>query len=708
MGTGISVVSDYVVAEAMAVNIAIYRCVNVISGEIGAIPWNIINVETNEIIDSSNENNHLHPLADAIDKQWRDSGQPFFYLWSASLLLSGKTFIEPVESILGRNYVGVNWLNPINVTIEAPQGIITGYTYNTQHGIVSFDKRQIVYDRFFNPNDDNSGLSPAHLALRNAKIDYRSKQALLAFYVNGALPYAIVTAKDMEANSKVYAKEWEQLRNMLQENYKGAANQYRVLVHGLPVDVNTFELPDLEKHTRYLDSLRNEIYIAFGLAPPNVGDTSGTPYKADPQTYKAFFTQVVEPITMRITQAINNSLLWYFDRSGNMRFEFDTTKYDALTKNSVEEDNLAKSRFQSGVITIQTYRKMIEDEMPVDEEEQRIWDELPPMVIDPSRNILVPLEELPNLWKTSLQLPQMEVIGDMLPSGTEEETKGEDELFPMLGGYRVKERPIDEIIEEGNAKAKAELKQWLQFRRNKTKGQFVFYNTRPSVELYIREELEKGSQNFDIYTNACKIHSMKAIENVKARYIAIVSEIIKSGRNKEITQKRFRDLYRGEHKRFIAETFSSGLEDAGIFDPPTEDEIAQIEELQTKDTPFIREFAKVLYSEEGISDAQAAQKPQQWWSSVTPAYSAGLTAGGDNGMYEWSGTDGKNTCVTCQWLDGPPAHKHRKNIWERNNLDLTGGAFAGQGTKCKGFQCLHTLIRSAGKAQGGALSRAPQ
>jgi phage portal protein BeeE len=733
-----AVISEETKAIAQAINIAVFRSVAVIAGEIGSMDWQIVDAETGEVVDSSKNMSHDHVMGRAIRDQWQRSGQPFFYLWTASLLLSGKTFIEPVNTIFdesrhkppvpARTYVGVNWLNPINVRINEPFGEIIGYTYSTPHGMVDFTKQEIVYDRLFNISYDNQGLSPTQLAISNVSIDYESKQTLMSFYVNDALPYAVITAKDTTSPGiKNNTKWWEELQSKLRSQHKGSANKYSALTVGEPLDVTVFDLPDLQKHTAYLTDIRNEIYTAFGVNPAVAGDTTGTPYKESDATYAGFYTQAVEPYVRRIERAINDRLIWYFDKSKKYRFEFVTTKFDSVKLNDPTSQANAKEQYMSGAITLNTYRQRIG---ATDDEGDEAWADMPDMVIVQGIPAPVPLKVLPELWKQFLPskdrqagLAQAEITHNndsenkpMLtaPANRGDEQKGKEETkqsedtpkdgkpeFVTFDGFRLKEQNEDELAEEHRPKALKELKQWLHFKRNKTKGMFTFGEIRPSVESYIKGQLAEGGRFFDIYTSACKMHSIKAIETTRSNYVRAVSAMIAEARAGNIDKKRFRDNMRNETKLTIARAYSDGLEDAGVFEEASAETKEAIRKLQLEPTPFVRDFAEKLFSKEGITDSEAASKPQLWFNgSISPVYSAGLLAGNENGMYEFAGTPGKKEpCDDCGRLIRLP-DRHRLKAWDRRGLNMAEGAFVGQKTFCEGWQCKHFLKRTSGRAQG--------
>jgi 2'-5' RNA ligase len=304
---------------------------------------------------------------------------------------------------------------------------------------------------------------------------------------------------------------------------------------------------------------------------------------------------------------------------------------------------------------------------------------------------------------------------DKLPPINKMELTGHDLVVAVKEG-EVFER-VALVNKVSPRKALVELKQWGKFQKRASNGKrlndrpFKFNNVRPSIERFIDEQMKIGIPYDTVLTEAINMQNVKAIETTKTNYMRAVAAIISEARAGNIPKARARDNLRNETKLTIARVYSDGLEDAGVFEDATEETREAIRKFQLEPTPFVHDLMERIYSDEGITDAEATQKPQAWWAgSLSKVYSAGLRAGNENGMYAWDGDDGVDSCVTCQWLDGPPVHIHRFKVWDANGLDLTGGSFVGQRTACKGGygNCFHFLRRTASRAQGGSLKNAPR
>lgn len=266
----------------------------------------------------------------------------------------------------------------------------------------------------------------------------------------------------------------------------------------------------------------------------------------------------------------------------------------------------------------------------------------------------------------------------------------------------------DDFLEVGRVKAIAELSQWGRFQKKAATGKhltdrtFTFSQIRPSVETYIKAQMELGIEWKMILSQATAMHRMKAIATTKANYMQAVAAMISDARAGRLAKTRFRENYRNLNKNTISRVYTDGLEDAGVFEETISDETKEaIRKLKLEPTPFVKDFTDKLYSEEGITDAEAAGKPLAWYNgSISAVYSAGLIAGNENGMYEFFGKSGKkDPCKDCRRLKVLP-DRHRLKAWDRHGLNMAEGAFVGQKTACGGHKCLHGQRRTTGRAQG--------
>ncbi|KKM84811.1 hypothetical protein LCGC14_1295520, partial [marine sediment metagenome] len=129
----------------------------------------------------------------------------------------------------------------------------------------------------------------------------------------------------------------------------------------------------------------------------------------------------------------------------------------------------------------------------------------------------------------------------------------------------------------------------------------------------------------------------------------------------------------------------------------------KIQTMLAANSDFVSDLSATLFKGDGISDAQAAGKPTQWWAgSILPFYQEGFASAGANPMMEFVGPFGKSPCATCKHLFG---QRHRLSIWRKNGLGMVGGSFVGQRTICgKGGHCKHSIISVIARASGSIRS----
>lgn len=188
----------------------------------------------------------------------------------------------------------------------------------------------------------------------------------------------------------------------------------------------------------------------------------------------------------------------------------------------------------------------------------------------------------------------------------------------------------------------------------------------------------------------------KAIAATRLDFETDFEALLGEARGGSVDRKRFPLLMRSIIRRQALKAYSDGLIDGGVTDGQLDDEDqAKFTSLYADASNYVRDFWKSLYDGDGISEAQAAQRPAMWWNkSILPQYEAGRMSADKNGMYEFAGDDGAESCSTCLRLKG---QRHRLRDWSRKEL------VPGVNTtnfECGGWQCKHKLIRTTERARG--------
>jgi 2'-5' RNA ligase len=271
-------------------------------------------------------------------------------------------------------------------------------------------------------------------------------------------------------------------------------------------------------------------------------------------------------------------------------------------------------------------------------------------------------------------------------------------------------------------KALAELKAWQTFTaRGKSARPFVFDMLRGDPADYIAERLAAGDTPSEI-AKALKTRfdgsRLKALEAEAARVFALLFDDTAEAEIKSIDslesdfKSRFNPMLRDFraanprnpakaaeilkflNQNYVRSSYIEGLAAGGVEDDPDDDDNAKIRKLVSAANSYVDSFVSTLY-DEGISDAQAAQKAGLWFKkSILPAYYEGFASAKANALMRFSGRDGADSCAQCTKWKGK---KRRLKWWTENKLRPQVDT---ESFDCGGWQCNHYLEEVTGKSDG--------
>ncbi len=140
--------------------------------------------------------------------------------------------------------------------------------------------------------------------------------------------------------------------------------------------------------------------------------------------------------------------------------------------------------------------------------------------------------------------------------------------------------------------------------------------------------------------------------------------------------------------------FQDGLAEGGVTDPPDDDDLQMIQDFVADQIDYLDPLLDAAFG--GALPADQADMRADMWAnkSLTQMVSAGRLSADSNGMYMFTGADGKENCPTCKRLKG---QQHRFKDWDRKRL-IPGRDT--EGFDCGGWQCRHRLIKASGAAIG--------
>lgn len=162
---------------------------------------------------------------------------------------------------------------------------------------------------------------------------------------------------------------------------------------------------------------------------------------------------------------------------------------------------------------------------------------------------------------------------------------------------------------------------------------------------------------------------------------------------KELSSRSMGARVRSLLRQYGYLAYQDGLTDGGVEDGVLDDDDeAEFVALLAAQNTFVSDFSKAAAD---LSDALAAGKPAMWYTkSIATFYETGRLSADRNGMYEFVGDDGEESCDTCQRLKD---QRHRMKDWTRKKLRPGVDT---DNFECRGFNCRHLLKKTTSKARG--------
>lgn len=157
----------------------------------------------------------------------------------------------------------------------------------------------------------------------------------------------------------------------------------------------------------------------------------------------------------------------------------------------------------------------------------------------------------------------------------------------------------------------------------------------------------------------------KSIDDTTAAFIDEIKAIMQDGIARTITKAGCAARIRGAITRYGKAAYIDGLEDGCVSaDEFSEDDQLKVSDIAVYDTQYVTDLVNEIYSEAGMKGTPESRAPL-WQSTSDQFYYAGIQSADKNGMYEFTGDDGKENCTTCAKLKG---QKHRMSWWVSKEL----------------------------------------
>lgn len=166
------------------------------------------------------------------------------------------------------------------------------------------------------------------------------------------------------------------------------------------------------------------------------------------------------------------------------------------------------------------------------------------------------------------------------------------------------------------------------------------------------------------------------------------------------SRRRAGDLLRQQLRVYLRRSIVEGKKDGGVDEVnlTAGEESWFLGKLATE-SKYVSGLTERI-KDGGLSQAQIQQSLNAWVRKTLEAgYSFGLRMAGEDGMYEFTGDDGLESCVTCNRLKG---QRHRYSAWYKARLrpGVDTDNFI-----CGGWNCKHVLRKTSGAARGRLTKR---
>lgn len=212
----------------------------------------------------------------------------------------------------------------------------------------------------------------------------------------------------------------------------------------------------------------------------------------------------------------------------------------------------------------------------------------------------------------------------------------------------------------------------------------------------IEAPADQNTQN-DVVNRRPGVAGSTGVKDIQATRLDFESDfedVLSNARKGVYKKARLRSILLNLIRQYGEKAFLDGKQAGGVDEPLTDDEEARFTVLLASQREYVNTFVDTLL-ETGISDTSAVEKPAMWFTkSIQPFEYAGKLSADANGMYEFGGEDGEESCATCQMLKG---QRHRMKEW--TDAQLRPGADTSR-FDCRGFKCRHRLFKVKGRPRG--------
>lgn len=244
-------------------------------------------------------------------KVFRSPNQWFtrFDFWEATTIYlesTGKCYWELVK---GENGI-IEEVYPLKPSRMEPikdrKKFIIGWKYTLDTGkVITYNANDIVFLRYFHPNNPYEGLSPTRVAATPTTIDIYSQQYSLGFFKNSGRPDGLLIYE-----SELHDDDYERIRRNWNKTHEGVSKAHRIAIIEQGMDYKPLSIP--QKDMEFIQQRkysRDEILACFGVPPACVGVFESA-IKANAEVQeRMFWTETMIPKLIKMSEAVKLAIM---------------------------------------------------------------------------------------------------------------------------------------------------------------------------------------------------------------------------------------------------------------------------------------------------------------------------------------------------------------------------------------------------------------
>lgn len=260
------------------------------------------------------------------------------YIWGKTIQAGNNKGLPNSLHVLPSQYM------QIMAAIGSLPAEVVGYFLQVDK-ITQFDRKEILHDKFFNPQWNGNGiqlygLSPLQAAAKVITRSNNGKEYSVSAYQNGGPPGVLFVKKDQGFNGVDLTAQVDLIKKRLKD-YEGSKNANKIPISGFEIGYQQIGLSPVD-----MDILESELFDMraicniYGVPSQLLNDSTNKTYNNQLEGEKALTTRCALPLLASLRDNFNRKLKldWTNGQTASI-IDFDLSVYPELEQNKLEQVN---------------------------------------------------------------------------------------------------------------------------------------------------------------------------------------------------------------------------------------------------------------------------------------------------------------------------------------------------------------------------------